>query len=1379
MADSGSRFGAASRWVPAIYLAFGLLWIFGSDLLVGLWFSGSPELVLRVGTFKGVMFVTLTAVLLYFVMSTRSGVADVPADTVRPAQLWRPIVAFVIFGLPVAVTGLLVYSAEYQSNLSKTSATLESAADVSARVAQLWIDGQVRALRQLVTIPSTTNATLAVAEGKAAAGPILQKRLEAFRTSQGLVSVQVFATNDSVVAVSGAEMPMSPAFSRVIQDALQVDSGDDDVGVFWQSNGTNRTQYVDFVMRFGDRPRPKMSRAGVVVARADATDLVGLIAASALTGLNTGVTLLVTSDGASVRYLSRDISGARNAGVPVAEVASHELASARVISGDPGPFTAVDASGTPVLTAGRPVKGTPWYVVTQVSLSEIAVEQRIAFMQAWGLGAAGLVLVAALVLLWWRNEQARFALSMQKEQTRADIATQRFAMISRHAGDVMLLLEEDGRIADVNHRAAEVYGRSEAELVGTTIFDLQADEARELALVHAGPDRPGTPPLCFEAMHRRRDGTPFPVEVNAVRVDFQGQDYVLCIVRDISVRRMHELEISRLARERDWLLHRLQLQFDSLPIGCVLTDTADAVVDVNPAFERLFGYGLADMQVAAAHDLIFPPEAREERIRTLAALSSAGGPITATRENLTRSGRRVTCRWTVAVLRETDGTQIGTLAMCQDVSDIAAAEALLRASEGHLKTAQRLARVGSWEVDLATMHATYSDETYRICGVSRSELTGSVEAAFALVHPEDRVGLRARLASVMAGTGPQDEARFRIVCANGRVAHVSARGRLERDPSGRPVRIVGALHDITRIVVAQRQAERQRDLYDLLAQSNQLIARSADANTMFREVTALVVAQHRYLFAWVGECGDDDVIRRLAACGDDGGYIDALLEADAGCQLDPRPPCVTSLRGRRMALSNMMLDDPRLQFAQGIVRGRGIRSMAAFPIGPPGAAGPVLMVYSADPDAFDPQALATIEDLADDMSFGLEAMATRNALAETTNLLQTIIDGTESPIYAADAVGRILLANTAWRHANNCGGREVVGCHLEEILAPDAFEQWRFIERRIVESDRSWIAEERGDVDGLEKLWLVNRFPLRDVSGRIYGVCGISADVTGMRRMEEELIEANRGLEARIAARTSELEIAKEQAERADRTKSSFLSTMSHELRTPLNSVLGFTEIMLDGLSGPLNEEQRRQLGIVKGASLHLLELINDVLDIARVEAGELRLELTEVDVADVLRRRAEELMPLAERKGIALECEIVDPVTPIHSDRRRVSQIVGNLLSNAVKFTDSGRVTASIRHQEGSLEVSVQDTGCGIQREDLEELFVPFAQLKGKPEAAEGTGLGLAISRHFARALGGDIAVQSEPGVGSCFTVTLPLTTLATVELASTGVFRRIPRPT
>jgi signal transduction histidine kinase len=256
-----------------------------------------------------------------------------------------------------------------------------------------------------------------------------------------------------------------------------------------------------------------------------------------------------------------------------------------------------------------------------------------------------------------------------------------------------------------------------------------------------------------------------------------------------------------------------------------------------------------------------------------------------------------------------------------------------------------------------------------------------------------------------------------------------------------------------------------------------------------------------------------------------------------------------------------------------------------------------------------------------------------------------------------------------------------------------------------------------------------------------------------------ELREANEEMEQRIAERTAELATAKERAESADHLKSAFLATMSHELRTPLNSIIGFSGILEQGLAGPLNPEQAKQMAMVRASAGHLLALINDVLDLSKIEAGELQVSSEQFDMRALVQGAVETVRPLADKKGLALRVTIAPEVDSFASDRRRVEQILLNLLGNAVKFTNRGQISVTARADVSStMRVNIQDTGIGIKPEDLRELFQPFRQIDaGLTRNHEGTGLGLAICRKLAHLLGGEIHAESEHGVGSTFTLVLP----------------------
>ncbi|HEV7836466.1 MAG TPA: ATP-binding protein [Gemmatimonadaceae bacterium] len=280
-------------------------------------------------------------------------------------------------------------------------------------------------------------------------------------------------------------------------------------------------------------------------------------------------------------------------------------------------------------------------------------------------------------------------------------------------------------------------------------------------------------------------------------------------------------------------------------------------------------------------------------------------------------------------------------------------------------------------------------------------------------------------------------------------------------------------------------------------------------------------------------------------------------------------------------------------------------------------------------------------------------------------------------------------------------------------------------------------------------------------------LCWLMHDMRSQRETEESMQALNRALNARVAQRTRELELALEgeqaarkEAEAANRIKSELFARLSHEFRTPLHAVSGYLEILQQNIHGGLTAEQRRDVERIHQAQDHLLTLVNMILDFAKLEGGPIELSMAEIPIEETLVSAEALVSPQFAKKNIIYAHRAGDPTVTAFADREKLQQIVVNLLANAMKFTPpGGTVELDWKIEDETLVVRVKDTGPGIPAEKVDEIFEPFVQLRTPGSLPPGgTGLGLPISRDLARAMGGDVRVASALGVGSVFTLTLPL---------------------
>jgi signal transduction histidine kinase len=279
----------------------------------------------------------------------------------------------------------------------------------------------------------------------------------------------------------------------------------------------------------------------------------------------------------------------------------------------------------------------------------------------------------------------------------------------------------------------------------------------------------------------------------------------------------------------------------------------------------------------------------------------------------------------------------------------------------------------------------------------------------------------------------------------------------------------------------------------------------------------------------------------------------------------------------------------------------------------------------------------------------------------------------------------------------------------------------------------------------------------------VIGVLAVTRKTPGLFEPETVRLLSTFATQSALAIQNArlflEIEDKSRQLEVASQHKSEFLANMSHELRTPLNAIIGFSELLSERLYGDLNEKQEEYLKDIHASGQHLLSLINDILDLSKIEAGRMELEVTDFHLPTAIDNALTLIRERAVRHGITLHQQIDPRLAQIQGDERKLKQVLLNLLSNAIKFTpEGGRIEIRATPVTGSIEVSVTDTGVGIAPEDQEAIFEEFRQVGTAAKKVEGTGLGLALSRKVIELHGGRIWVTSQVGVGSAFTFTFPV---------------------
>ncbi len=571
-------------------------------------------------------------------------------------------------------------------------------------------------------------------------------------------------------------------------------------------------------------------------------------------------------------------------------------------------------------------------------------------------------------------------------------------------------------------------------------------------------------------------------------------------------------------------------------------------------------------------------------------------------------------------------------------------------------------------------------------------------------------------------------------------------GRLLKDENGAPACFEMIAENATDRRRAEQRIRQLNRLYSVMSHAGQAIVRIRERNELFREICRIVVQEGHFRMAWVGMVKPDaDTVIPMAHWGMEEGYLEGM-HITLSDEPNGRGPVGSSIRENTHILSDDVDTDPRMALWRERAHQWGYRSMGAFPLRLRGDTVGAIAIYAHEPGLFDSENVALLDELAEDVSFALESMEAQKMHRLAVDELDQFFALSLDMLCIVGMDGYIRRLNPAWVKTLGFTAGELRARPMIDFVHQDD----RADALAALRTLRSGAALDHLEIRCLSKdgtyKWLIGS--VVPVVGRGVFFAAVR-DISDRRRLEEQLRGQNVALERQNRT-----------VEAASRMKSEFVANMSHELRSPLNGIIGFSEMLYDGKLGTLPAQSREFLGRIQKSARHLLNLINNVLDLSKVEAGQLQLWPERVSVSSIVNEVTGILGTLAAEKHIRIEIDMDPAVDDVITDAGRLKQVLHNYLSNAFKFTgENGVVTVALK-AEGATEfrLEVSDTGVGISEKDIPRLFTEFQQLDSTAaKRYQGTGLGLALTKRIVEAQGGRAGVRTVLGKGSTFFVILP----------------------
>ena len=984
-------------------------------------------------------------------------------------------------------------------------------------------------------------------------------------------------------------------------------------------------------------------------------------------------------------------------------------------------------------------------------------------------------------------------------------------LILQTTQDGFWIVSDDGTLLEVNNTYCHMTGYSQEELLAMRISEIEANENQEEIALHIakvleqGHD-------CFETRHRCKDGSLLDVEISVSLIVQEKKRLLVAFLRDISERKQAESEL-RLEKEySERLVNTAQV--------IVLVLNPDATIHYfNPFMERLCGYRIEEVQGKDWFSLFLKEEERSDIRQVFARAISGDQTRGQINSIITRDGQERVIEWFDETLTDSSGEKVGLMTIGHDITESKQAEQELYQTMHDLgervKEIRCLYNISNIGESGENSVDQYLGKAVQLLppGWQYPEITAArIVYGDQEFHTENFQPSECLLASPINIQGEK--------VGQVEVCYLEERPNMDHGPFlAEEVDLIEAVagHLARTILQMRTEVQLKRNLQEMAEAEEAALNLMKDANAarkaleevshMHEEAQEIAHLGHWELDLITNELvWSDENYRIFGAKPGDGQTYEtfvATIHPDDRAWVNKAYMDSVQNKTPYDIEHRLLLPDGSIKWVQ--ERCRTIYDEDGAPLRSIGTTLDITARKAVEQALFTEQ-----RELAAIGRASQEVISLQDEYQIMQDVCSLVRDIFNAPLCWLGLVGEsaeIVPIASAGPASDYIEGLRVSREDTPEGNGPSG-RAVRLLEPQIVndvDSDTSFApwrdhAQEFGFASSLS-------MPLINPSGGVVAVMNIYSDQQGffndnrvdmMRTFANEVAIAIENvrlvydLEERVRLRTTELEEARNQAEAANEAKSAFLANMSHELRTPLNSVIGFSELLYEGLDGSLNKNQKEHVSYIMNSGKHLLALINDILDISKIEAGRSELEFTDFGPAEAVGAVVQMQKYRAEKHGISFGCQVDECVGTIHADERRFRQVLINIIGNAVKFTpDGGSVSVQADCLKGKelplnqrgvvspsgpvqtelmdkkfLVVSVRDTGPGIDEQGLQKLFQPFQQLDSRMSRSyEGTGLGLALCKRLVEMQGGYIWVESKPGDGSTFGFCLPMQPLPEIS--------------